>query len=674
MDTKSKSDRPRIYVSNKTNRVVLLFPNGEMVEGSGALTVRQNNPPPSIAMPSQMTPESLACDCYAREELGLTKMPVHDEIGASFYGTLRMRQIYDRVSKNDIKKEDLLLNIAYIANVLENLHLEEEKSSESCANMDRTSSSQDSALLSLQSSSVPHQSGLSTKMTSWKHPVPVKNRRLCDEDDELSEVEPDAVPTEVRDWLALTFTRSMNNMKRKGEEKPRFRSVANVIRAGIMVDRIYRRMSGSAVGFHIPPPVLTILKNLDDWSFDVFATNDDSHALKYVGYELLQKYDLLTKFKINTSALDSFLSTLEAGYTRYKNPYHNLVHAADVAHAVHYILSSSKITNWLTDVEIFATIIAALVHDYEHTGTTNNFHINTGSEFALLYNDKAVLENHHVSSAFRLLKIEELNILTGLSKEEYREFRALMIDMVLATDMSYHFQQIKNMKNMLTLTDGIEKSKALSLVLHCADISHPAKKWHMHKKWTDLLLEEFFRQGDREKSLGLPFSPLCDRNTTLVADSQIGFIEFIVEPSFTIMSDIIQKILFQVNQSTVPNKTDDVIREEICEKLDSIHICANPNFPCQSHKQLSSITFPKPWTAILEENKDKWVLIAAEDAAERARKAKGEQLHADKNGDDSESGTVCETPTDNESVLHKDCDSQQSDKAEITICQKEELC
>lgn len=62
-------------------------------------------------------------------------------------------------------------------------------------------------------------------------------RRLCDEDDELSEVEPDAVPTEVRDWLALTFTRSMNNIKRKGEEKPRFRSVANVIRAGIMVDR-----------------------------------------------------------------------------------------------------------------------------------------------------------------------------------------------------------------------------------------------------------------------------------------------------------------------------------------------------------------------------------------------------------------------------------------------------
>jgi len=33
---------------------------------------------------------------------------------------------------------------------------------------------------------------------------------------------------------------------------------------------------------------------------------------------------------------------------------------------------------WLTDVEIFATVIAAMVHDYEHNGTTNAFHINTG--------------------------------------------------------------------------------------------------------------------------------------------------------------------------------------------------------------------------------------------------------------------------------------------------------
>lgn len=51
------------------------------------------------------------------------------------------------------------------------------------------------------------------------------------------------------------------------------------------------------------------------------------------------------------------------------------------------------------------------------------------------------------------MREEEHNILSGLKPEEYREFRSLVIDMVLATDMSYHFQQIKNMKNMLSMPE-----------------------------------------------------------------------------------------------------------------------------------------------------------------------------------------------------------------------------
>ncbi|KAK2144659.1 hypothetical protein LSH36_739g01001 [Paralvinella palmiformis] len=374
------------------------------------------------------------------------------------------------------------------------------------------------------------------------------SRRLCDEDDELSEVEPDAVPSEVRDWLALTFTRSMSNIKRRGNDKPKFRSVAHAIRAGIMVDRIYRRMS-STVGLHIPPDVLLILKNLDEWSFDVFSVNEagDNHALKYVAYELLQRYDLIAKFKINTQILESFLIKLEEGYSKYKNPYHNLVHAADVTQTTHHIVSQSGLALWLTDLELLAVLVAAMVHDYEHTGTTNTFHINTSSEVALIYNDRAVLESHHVSAAFRFMREDDYNILSGLKKEEYRDFRSLVIDIVLATDMSFHFQQIKNMKNLLSMPENIDKAKALSLIVHCADISHPAKEWNLHYRWTSQLIEEFFLQGDREADLGLPISPLCDRKTTMIAESQIGFIDFIVDPSFQVMGDMMEKIVMPLH-------------------------------------------------------------------------------------------------------------------------------
>jgi calcium/calmodulin-dependent 3',5'-cyclic nucleotide phosphodiesterase len=70
--------------------------------------------------------------------------------------------------------------------------------------------------------------------------------------------------------------------------------------------------------------------------------------------------------------------------------------------------------------------------------------------------------------------------------------------MALATDMSYHFTQIKTIKNTMSLNEKIDKSKALSLILHCADISHPAKTWHLHEVWTNSLVSEFFAQVKKE--------------------------------------------------------------------------------------------------------------------------------------------------------------------------------
>lgn len=320
-----------------------------------------------------------------------------------------------------------------------------------------------------------------------------------------------------------------------------------------------------------------------------------------------------------------------AGYCRFRNPYHNNLHAADVAQTVHHVLCQTGLMHWLTDLEIFATLVAALIHDYEHTGTTNNFHVMSGSDTAMLYNDRAVLENHHISAAFRVLKDDDCNILQNLSRDEYRELRTLIIDMVLATDMSFHFQQLKNMRNLLTLAEpSVDKSKALSLVLHCCDISHPAKKWDLHHKWTMLLLEEFFRQGDLERELGLPFSPLCDRNNTLVAESQIGFIEFIVEPSMGVCADMLEAILAPIapiannnnnlsnkaltsgnaaaggideenasNTLNVPEEVEGTSNATVCEASIKVDEKSDDDKPTR-------FKIKKPWVTCLAENKKIW--------------------------------------------------------------------
>ncbi|XP_076374227.1 dual specificity calcium/calmodulin-dependent 3',5'-cyclic nucleotide phosphodiesterase 1A-like [Tachypleus tridentatus] len=465
-----------------------------------------------------------------------------------------------------------------------------------------------------------------------------ESKQLVDEDD-LSEVQPDAVPDEVRDWLATTFTRHATAQRRRGDDKPRFRSVANAIRAGIIVDKIYRRIATPAV-MQIPKNITKHLKNMDNWSFDVFSVNHiaNGQILRYLTTDLLNRYGLISKFKIPVTVLESFLIHVELGYGKYKNPYHNDVHAADVTQTVHYMLCQAGLVNWLTDVEVFATLFAAVIHDYEHTGTTNNFHVMFGSEMALLYNDRAVLENHHLSASFRLLKDENLNVLQNLSKEEYRGFPGLVVEMVLGTDMSSHFHHLKTIKTLISHPElNIDKAKAMALVLHCCDISHPSKEWRLHFPWTQLLMEEFFQQGDKEKELGLPFSPLCDRNTTLVAESQIGFINFIVSPSMELLGDLLDKIQFTLTQASGPaedSKSEDngsksefnsSIKSAKDVNYTSLNTANGPGFENKAKPSSNSASsfssslgngkkIQRPWVLCLEQNKAFWQERSKKDA------------------------------------------------------------
>lgn len=46
--------------------------------------------------------------------------------------------------------------------------------------------------------------------------------------------------------------------------------------------------------------IFSPIQNVDKWSFDVFALNEASadHALKFIFYELLTRYDLISRFKV----------------------------------------------------------------------------------------------------------------------------------------------------------------------------------------------------------------------------------------------------------------------------------------------------------------------------------------------------------------------------------------
>ncbi|KAM8867382.1 dual specificity calcium/calmodulin-dependent 3',5'-cyclic nucleotide phosphodiesterase 1B-like [Synchiropus picturatus] len=426
-------------------------------------------------------------------------------------------------------------------------------------------------------------------------------RQSLESEDDLQQLQSDGVPSEVTDWLASTFTHRARRPPRRPDDKPKFRSIVHAVQAGIFVERMFKRAYTAAMPDQ-PAAVLTCLRDVDRWSFDVFALNSASsdHGLQTLFFELITRYELNSRFKIPISCLTEFLSAVERGYCKHNNPYHNHIHAADVTQTLHCLLLRSGLVHWLTELEVLASLFAAAIHDFEHTGTTNNFHIHTKSELALIYNDRAVQESHHLSAAFHLLQDDRMNIFTNLTREEWMELRSLVIEMVLATDMSSHLLQVKAMKSCLQQQERIEKSKALSLLLHTADISHPSKPWTLHSRWTRALMEEFFRQGDREAELGLPFSPLCDRNSTLVAESQIGFIDCIVYPTFSLLTDMAEKIVIPLVEEN-PGQPDPCNRHSNLWKESSRGLQWS-----LAHITAELVSFRSTWTRITDDNKLKW--------------------------------------------------------------------
>lgn len=63
------------------------------------------------------------------------------------------------------------------------------------------------------------------------------------------------------------------------------------------------------------PPIhrsLPLFQDVDKWSFDVFTLQEASseHALKFLVYELLTRYDLISRFRVRETAKTRHTSKL----------------------------------------------------------------------------------------------------------------------------------------------------------------------------------------------------------------------------------------------------------------------------------------------------------------------------------------------------------------------------
>ena len=87
--------------------------------------------------------------------------------------------------------------------------------------------------------------------------------------------------------------------------------------------------------------------------------------------------------------------------------------------------------------------------------------------------------------------------------------------------------------------DDETRSLIASFILHAADVSNPGENWPVCERWANLVMAEFFGQGDLEKQKGMKPSMNCDRDSVLIPECQLGIGKYLVHDLYVSLAKII---------------------------------------------------------------------------------------------------------------------------------------
>ena len=280
---------------------------------------------------------------------------------------------------------------------------------------------------------------------------------------------------------------------------------------------------------------LNELFNIEDKDFNIFEFENKvgkENTLPLISNYIFDYFNFGDV--INKEKYINWCKKITEGYNR-NNPYHTDLHAADITHTS-FIYFKVGLINEIIKIDkssLCALFLSCICHDFKHPGLNNNYLVETSDLIALNFNDISVLENMHISEAFKIIHSDKnCDFFEKLDKNEYKKMRKQMISCVLSTDMSHHKNSLDFMNKCINENNQNQDKNSqdyMNLIIHSADISNPTKKFDIYYKWAELVVEEFYQQGDKEKKLGLNCS--FDRNKLTLYKNQLGFIDF-VEMSF----------------------------------------------------------------------------------------------------------------------------------------------
>lgn len=142
--------------------------------------------------------------------------------------------------------------------------------------------------------------------------------------------------------------------------------------------------------------------------------------------------------------------------------------------------SRNPLSTLIRPFEAMALIISAVGHDVGHPGVNNLFLVTLNAPLAQLYNDRSVLESFHCAAFSQILRRYWPKAFDDVA------LRKLMINTILATDMSAHSDYVGDLdrlnaalKENKNYVEDMADNKAAEtrtllccLIIKCADISN----------------------------------------------------------------------------------------------------------------------------------------------------------------------------------------------------------
>nr|XP_022286923.1 probable 3',5'-cyclic phosphodiesterase pde-5 isoform X4 [Crassostrea virginica] len=300
-------------------------------------------------------------------------------------------------------------------------------------------------------------------------------------------------------------------------------------------------------------PIPSDIPDILDYDYSPWAIDND-HKPVYVLYMMRDIFKMHSHKNKNEERFDlddmiRFTLTVRKNYRNV--PYHNWAHAFSVAHAMFTVIKTSQ--HRFTPIECLALYVACLCHDLDHRGKTNAFMVKSASPLAAIYST-STMEHHHFNHTVTILQNEGHNIFKHLTSAEYKQILSDIRHCILATDLALFFSNRSRLQDIADKGEfSWESAEHRRLVMAnsmtAADLCSMYKPWNLQVQLVDVIMEEFWQQGDQEKvKIGYVQNPIMDRDkVNELPESQVGFLVGICLPCYEVMAQILPETKPMVN-------------------------------------------------------------------------------------------------------------------------------